>query len=265
MNTNYSVGIPARNEENNVIKTIESVLNQTIPPSNVYVCVNGSTDQTYQKVVDFASLENKVNPLVSPPGKANAWNEIISQKDLENQVLFCDGDIVVNDSAAENLLEEFYKDKDLVLVGGANGYLPQKENSFFSRCFTETKGKIINQNWVCGRIYMIDKKRLFSVAEELGVDLLPREIINEDGFLEMIARGHCKTIDSAYNLSLQVSTFSDWKKGLKRIIAGQKQLRENYSDLHPEFDFSGTRLRNYFERFKAIDDPIKKLECQLCF
>jgi len=255
----YAVGIPVRNEEKTIIQTLTSVLGQTIQPRVIHVCVNGSTDSTTKRVLDMAAVEKNINLIESAPGKANAWNRIVSEC-LENVVMFCDGDVVVNPEAAENMGNKLRENERLVLVGGSNGYFTGDEATFFSRfCTEDLGGRPIKQDWVCGRLYMAKIKELHELARRLEIELMPPDIINEDGFLEMLTTGYREIIASAYNLSTQVSTFHDWKIGLKRVLAGQKQLKQRYPHLYGDSDSSMKRLKNYFNRFWEIEGFGKKI------
>jgi len=259
MKAEYSVGIPVRNEGQTIVQTLDSVLAQTVQPKEVHVCVNGSTDNTYSKVSDMASAEKRINLITSDPGKANAWNRIVSEG-LEDVIMFCDGDVIINPEAAESMLDKFTENQRLVLVGGANAYYSLDGTTIFSRYFAENSaGKPIKQDWVCGRLYMTKIKELFALAEKLEIGLMPSDIINEDGLLEILTTGYREIIDSAYNLSMQVSTFHDWRIGFKRVLAGQKQLKKMYPQHFGDSDFSIKRLKNYFRRFNEIDDWRKKV------
>lgn len=257
--TNYSVGVPVRNEENTIITTLESVLNQTTQPREVHVCVNGSTDNTYKIVEDMAKSQKNINLTTSNPGKANAWNKIVSQN-KDDLIMFCDGDVILNEEAAKNLKETLEKNQELVLVGGVNAYISAKKDTLFSKYFTENiDGKPIKQDWVCGTLYMTKINELQNLANKLNIELMPPDIINDDGFLEMITQGYREIIDSSYNISMKVSTFKDWQIGFKRILAGQKQLKERYPHLYGDSDFSMKRLKNYAQRFNEIDGIGKKI------
>jgi len=259
MNTNYSVGIPVRNEENTISQTLESLLKQTIKPQKIHVCVNGSSDNTYNIVSNLAKAESSINMITSEPGKPNAWNKIVKES-LENNILFCDGDVIVNNTAAENLLKELDKNSKLVLVGGSNAYFTSQFNSFFSKYFTENlKGKPIKQDWICGRLYITKINELSNIAKKYNTQLIPKEIINEDGYLDLITTGHNSIIENAFSLSMQVSTFSDWKVEFKRILAGQKQLKTLFPEYTADFDLSKRRLKNYIKRFKSIKSYRNKL------
>lgn len=258
MGVNYSVGVPVRNEERTIVKTLESILLQSIQPNNIIVCVNGSDDNTYQKVLDMSLAEEKIVLTTSNPGKANAWNKIVSEAS-DNYVMFCDGDVIINSDAAKNLFDAFAKNQELIIVGGSNAYFTSDDKAIFSRFFTEnSEGRPIKQDWICGRLYMAKLDELFRLANRLEIELMPKDIINEDEFLGMITTGYMVIIDSAYNLSMQVSTFHDWQIGFKRVLAGQKQLKERYPSYFGDTDFSMKRLRNYVTRFNEIDDWGKK-------
>ncbi len=174
MNNNYSVGIPVRNEEKTISKTLSSIINQTIPPKIIYVCVNGSEDKSFEIIEDLSKTEKKIKILTSDPGKGNAWNEILKNS-LENKILFCDGDVIINSSAAENMLKTFKNNTDLIIVGGANAYFPNKTETFFTKYFTENlTGKPIKQNWICGRLYMAKIKELQEIAKTFDIKLMPK-------------------------------------------------------------------------------------------
>ncbi len=258
MNQAYSVGIPVRNEEGSIVQTLESILEQSLPPQEVFVCVNGSTDNTYDIVSDMADTTDAIRVLTSSPGKANAWNTIVT-KASNNTILFCDGDVTINKDAALHLTRRLEEDPSLVLVGGANAYVSAEEETFFSRYFTENvSGKPIHQNWVCGRLYMTKIKELHDLARERGVALMPIGIINEDGLLQHVTEGHRENIALAYNTSMQVSTFRDWRIGLKRVLSGQKQIQEQYPHLVRKVD-SLERLKNYITRFNEIEGIERKI------
>jgi glycosyltransferase involved in cell wall biosynthesis len=252
MDFDYSFGIPARNEEKTIIQTLESVINQTIPPKEIFVCVNGSKDKTYEKVRDMSIVENKINLISSASGKANAWNKIYSECSRD-KIIFCDGDVIINSSAAENICNEFDKDSNLVLVGGSNAYSTSDKNTFFSKYFTENlKGNPIKQEWVCGRLYGVKTKELSNLARKLNVSLMPKDIIAEDTYLGILTKDNKKIIDSAYNLSMHVSTFNEWRLTFERGLAGKKQLKRIFTGHSGNQTFSIKRLSNYVERFNKI-------------
>jgi glycosyltransferase involved in cell wall biosynthesis len=252
MDTRYSVGIPVRNEENTIVQTLESMLYQTVPPREIIVCANGTKDHTYEKVADMAKSEKSINLIISDPGKPNAWNAIVSQS-TDNNILFSDGDVTINREAAENMLAKFAENKDLVIVGGLNRYYPVDKNKLYSRFFSQNNGDAqIKGNWICGRLYMAKMNELFSLADDLGVKLMPETIINEDELLDRVSKGHKEIIGTAYNYSTHISTFHDWNIEFRRILAGNKQIRNMYPQLFEESAMNINRLQNYIDKFNNI-------------
>ena len=264
MNLDYSVGIPVRNEEKSLPYTLDSILNQTIKPQEILVCVNGSTDNTEQTARKYSQKNNLIKLITSNPGKPCAWNKIANEV-ANDKVMFCDGDVIINKEAAEKMIETFEKDKSLILVGGSNAYTKKRE-TFFTKYFIEDSSEVaIKQNWVCGRLYMTRLKKLQEKAMKLNISLMPEEIINEDGFLEMITSKDRIIIPEAYNISHSVDSFRDWFIGYKRIVAGQKQLKNMYPQLFGEGDFTQKRIENYFERFVKIEGARKKIGVSTLF
>jgi len=257
MKLEYAVGIPVRNEEHTIIQTIESVLMQTIAPQEILVCVNGSSDNTYSKVKDMALAERNINLITSNPGKPNAWNKIVIES-LENNIMFCDGDVIINSEAAENMLAKFTEKPDLIIVGGYSQYSNQEDKTIFSRYCTENT-RLTKQEGISGRLYMTKIKELLDLANKDNIKMMPPNIINEDAFLGLVTKGYRETIDSAYNISSRVSTFHDWKTEFKRILAGQKQLKQTYPKYFRDSDYSMKKLQRYITRYNQITDWKKKI------
>lgn len=259
MNYDYSVGIPVRNEENSIRDTLESILAQTLRPKQIFVCVNGSTDSTFDIVEEISKKESVIKVLKSNPGKPNAWHKIIAET-RTNYNLFCDGDVIINKTAAEELINTLENKPKLILVSGSNAYTTSNANSFFSKYFAENlSGTQIQQGWICGRLYMLKINELRSLCSKLNIELMPTDIINEDGFLEMVSTNYREIIASAYNLSAQVNSFDDWLTAYKRVLAGQFQLKEKFPEHFGDSEISLNRLKNYYNRFKNIDGVSRKL------
>jgi glycosyltransferase involved in cell wall biosynthesis len=258
MNLDYSVGIPVRNEEKSIPYTLESILNQTITPKEILVCVNGSSDKTQKIVEEYSRQNNLIKLLNSNPGKPCAWNKITSQV-LYNQVMFCDGDVIINKEAGEKLLENLEKNKEIILVGGSNKYSNTEEN-FFKRYFLENKNKIITPRGICGRLYMVKLREMQKEARELGIELIPERIINEDALLGTIAMSKKIIIKEAYATCHSIDSFSEWIKEYKRILAGNFQLKEILpEEFYKEYSNTKKSTKVYLERFNQIEGLGKKI------
>ena len=106
---------------------------------------------------------------------------------------------------------------------------------------------------------MLKINELRSLCSKLNIELMPTDIINEDGFLEMVSTNYREIIASAYNLSAQVNSFDDWLTAYKRVLAGQFQLKEKFPEHFGDSEISLNRLKNYYNRFKNIDGVSRKL------
>lgn len=92
LNQKISIIIPARNSENTIQKSLDSVLNQTYKNIEVLVVVNGSSDSTSDIVKRYQKKDHRVKFLESEPGIVSALNvglrastgDIISRQDSDD-------------------------------------------------------------------------------------------------------------------------------------------------------------------------------------
>jgi len=228
MDSDYCIGVPARNEAVNILSLLKTLLGQSVPPQKIVVCVNGTTDDTFEIASEFAEENPAVEVIRSNPGKANAWHEIIKHVTTD-KVLFCDGDILMDKNAAEKLLKCLDADKDLILAGGTAWSINEKK-TFFAKYFVGSESEPPEPKWVIGRLYMLRLEKLKARVEKLCVELMPRDTINDDGYLELVTSGHNTLTKEAFVTSAGVDSFSDWRHRYVRILAGQKDLEHRYSE-----------------------------------
>ncbi len=118
-----AVIIPAFNEAENIVKTVQSVLNLQYPQDKLYIVVvdDGSIDDTYKTTREhFAGLKNlhilrKVNE-----GKAEAVNHALNKlpKDIE-YVGVLDADSFVKEDALLKVVQRFLSDQNIQAVTSA--------------------------------------------------------------------------------------------------------------------------------------------------
>jgi len=229
MDLDYCIGVPARNESVNILSLLKTLLAQSFPPQKVIVCVNGTTDDSFEIASEFAKENPTIEVVRSEPGKANAWHEIIKHVSSD-KILFCDGDILMDENAAEKLLQCLDSDKDLMLAGGTAWSINERK-TFFAKYFVGVESEPPEPKWVIGRIYMLRLNKLKGKVNELGIELMPRNTINDDGYLELVSSGHNILTKEAFVTSAGVDSFSDWRHRYVRILAGQKELESRYSKL----------------------------------
>ena len=96
-----SVIIPAHNEEKYILKTIESVKNQTFKEFEIIIADDGSTDRTYEvakQTVDFAV---KLNKRMGPAAARNRGYE----KSSGELLVFLDADTLLSPRVLEKIYE----------------------------------------------------------------------------------------------------------------------------------------------------------------
>jgi biofilm PGA synthesis N-glycosyltransferase PgaC len=118
---NCSIGIMAYNEEANIARTLQSVLEQTGPIvriQEVIVVASGCTDRTVPIVSEMAQNESRIRLCVQEKreGKASAIN-LFLKKATSSIVVLIGADVIPEDFAIENLCAPFL-DPNIGMVGG---------------------------------------------------------------------------------------------------------------------------------------------------
>lgn len=132
--TKYVIVSPVRNEEEYIEKTILSVINQTIPPSEYIIVNDGSTDATraiaeqYEKKHDWIKIIDRPPKEHSPGGGVvDAFYEgfnTIKVLDWE-YVVKLDGDLEFNKDYFQSLIQYFEQNPKLGMASGTT-YLIKK-------------------------------------------------------------------------------------------------------------------------------------------
>jgi poly-beta-1,6-N-acetyl-D-glucosamine synthase len=117
----YSVGIMTYNEEANIARTLEAVLEQSGPSIRLHeiiVVASGCTDRTIAVVSEMALKEPRIRLCVQEKreGKASAINLFLKQA-TSPVVVLIGADVIPETSAIEQLCAPF-KDASIGMVGG---------------------------------------------------------------------------------------------------------------------------------------------------
>lgn len=130
-----SVLIAARNEQDHIIRCLESVVNQTYPKDlfEVIVIDDRSTDKTMQLVSEFVrhNLQVKLVHVSDKPEKISGKKNALSMGIKESKgeiLLFTDADCRVKDSWVAGMASFFLED-----VGAVIGYSEVESKTFFER------------------------------------------------------------------------------------------------------------------------------------
>jgi cellulose synthase/poly-beta-1,6-N-acetylglucosamine synthase-like glycosyltransferase len=111
--------VPAYNESKVVDKTINTLLDSTYPEIEIIVIDDGSSDNTYERVLELYGTNPRVHAYTKPNGgKAQALNYGIEQTHAEI-IIGMDADTVILPDAAEKLVRHFNDPRVAAVAGNA--------------------------------------------------------------------------------------------------------------------------------------------------
>jgi peptidoglycan-N-acetylglucosamine deacetylase len=112
-----SILIPAYNEEVNIIRTIDSVLNSTFTNYEIIIIDDGSTDGTLEKIKSKYEHHNLITILHKiNGGKASALNRGLQV--AKHEIIIClDADSQLKEDAIAHLMQSFYDEKIGAVAG----------------------------------------------------------------------------------------------------------------------------------------------------
>jgi len=227
----YSVGIPVRNEEGTLETCVQSVLEQSLLPRHIYICLNGSNTATRVLAEQLSIKHKSINLLESSPGKAHAWNRI-TEKSETNTILFTDGDAYLSPDAGAQMILALENNSECCVSGGNLFYMKPVHDFLLKPLFKNKCNKIYAVKNLSGANYMIKRDELLELAHRHSVDLMPTDIIHDDALVGAIARVEKKFIAAnTYAKVYPVSTIGDYVNLMMRLRKGYIQLEEKYPEL----------------------------------
>lgn len=255
---NITIGIPARNEERSIVRTLNSLIStmNEVPDVTfqIIVLVNASNDNTYSKANEFKKQSDIDIQVIETktPGKANAINSIkeLSSNDI---LIFCDGDVLFDKMCIKYLVELYKKSKYKVIstVGYPNQrfYLnPIKAKLALKMIeYASREGNVVD-----GAMYLIEKESL---------NTLPLNIINDDLYMALsvdyTSIGREKL---AITYQEPIGSLKEYYFRRLRIERGDLQLKKIFNDQYNEFrNLSGDK-RNRTERKKSLGIKLQVYE-----
>ena len=210
----------AHNEEKNIVSSIKSVQSQS--DSDIYVLINGCTDNTQKIVEDYASTNTNIIPVFIEIGdKSNAWNVFVHDLMPEAELYyFLDGDCNVGENAISIIEKALVKDCPLPNVIAAT---PEE----ITKSRIKTTMEMLTNGGLAGNFYALTNQFVDRIrAQKIK---LPLGTIGEDSLVGALAY---------WNLV----PFSDWN--LKNILV-LRNAKFTYTPLSI-FNFSDLKL--YYRR-----------------
>lgn len=115
-NFTVTIGIPAFNEERNIVRLLKQLLNQDCDGfvlSEIIVASDGSTDGTVKKVRDLKSKKVSIMNFLSRQGKAAVQNHILQKANADYLILIDADTAVVHKDFLKQLINPLVNGADL--------------------------------------------------------------------------------------------------------------------------------------------------------
>ncbi len=181
-NTHYVLLTAARNEEKNIEKTIQSVINQSIKPVQWIIVSDSSTDKTDEIVLSYSKHNSFITFFRASGDKAHNFGSKVKAINFAGQkinVKTCDyigvldADVSFHSDYFEELISRFEKNERLGLGGG-----------IIYEIYNNRKiRQNINLDSVAGAVQLFR----YQCFEQLG-DFIPLQYGGEDAAMEIMAR-----------------------------------------------------------------------------
>ena len=241
-NTNYkfiSIIIPARNEEENINKCIESFAKQNYPKDKFEIIVinDNSTDKTLEIIENLAKIYKNIKPIDSPilpknwSGKNHACYIGYLNINRDSEYLcFIDADTYANSNKVleDTMNFSLNKNLDLLSFSPMQSLISIEEKLFLPAIFLGIAGNINinfinNQNKkevVANGQFMLFKREIY---EKIGTHETIKNIINEDiTFARIIKKSGLKLFfafatKDQFNVRMYKNIKSAWNGLIKNI------------------------------------------------
>ena len=220
-----SIGICAYNEEKNIGRLLEALLNQRtdkIKIKEIIVISSGSTDRTNEIVKEFAEKDQRIQLITQPrrEGKASAVNEFIKNASSDICVLES-ADTIPLKNTIEKLCLPFC-DEEVGMTGGHP--IPVNDKSTFM-------GFVGNLLWELHHKIALENPKLGElVAFRNIIDEIPKNTAVDEAWIEAIIRKRGYKVvyvpeATCYNKAPE--TISDFLRQRRRIYAGHLHLKKS--------------------------------------
>jgi len=193
----YVLVTPARDEADNIVRTVESVLNQSVAPAHWVIVDDGSVDRTFELAQRACAGDPRVTILRRPPGSADDFASKVQAVHAGAEALGnvrydlignLDADVSLEPPYFERLLERFAARPRLGIGGGL--------------IVEEHHGRVreqrISRNSVAGAVQLFRR----ACYEQIG-GLRPLRRGGEDAAAEILARMHGWEVETFFDLRVR--------------------------------------------------------------
>ena len=252
-----SVGITAHNEEANIGRLLEAMLNQHLEEveiAEIIVVASGCTDNTCDIVQDFEAREPRIKLLVQEQreGKVSAVNLFLKHA-REDICVLESGDTLPGEETVENLVKMF-RDPQVGMTGAHKVpvNVPDQVVGYLSHL------RLTLEHSLCLEIprlgEMIAFRRVF--------DQIPPDVAMDEAFVEalMINRGlQVRYAPDAMVYNMGPETLGDFVRQRRRNYAGHLHLKRKYGYRVSSLDNTRVVRLALTEIWRAISHTIRLL------
>ena len=250
-----SVGVMAYNEEKNITKILNALLNQELAQariSEIIVVSSGSTDATNDIVKDFEKNNKKVKLIIQPErkGKSSAINLFI--ENAKNDILVVESaDTIPEKDTVEKLLKPFNNPR-VGMTGGRP--IPVNKSDDFV-------GYAVNLMWKLHHKMSIFKPKLGEmIAFRKVFKTIPEKSAVDEASIEAIIKAsglECIYVSNAIVRNKGPEHIDDFIKQRKRIAVGHMWLKDNHGYSVTSSDITLLAGLYFSECLQAPKDIIK--------
>ncbi len=216
-----TIGVPARNEERTIEKTVRSLLDQELPKGvrhEIIVCSN-SDDRTSEIVQSIAERNPAVKLIeTNTLGKGNAMNTIVRNASGRSSVLFfCDADTLPEKRAVSKLLQSLDGQPEIQAVSSFPRYAKMNGENWVEKMAIAVSKTWVPQ-WFAGAFFAVRREAYREI---------PEHIVNDDFWLaRQVGEKNTRIIDDAEVLTSVPSSLRDFYNQRLRWFVGHYQVEQ---------------------------------------
>ncbi len=240
-----TIGIPVRNMEKFVAKSIQSVLNQSFTDFDLVILDDASEDGTLAEVQKFTDPRISLLQVQERIGVAAANNQILAMAKTPFYVPFS-ADDVLEPTFLERCLAEFARDPFLEFVGTQTDFIdvedkPVTEHAFLNipKARNKPRDRWLFELYHGNQYFGAGMYRTGTVIDLGGWDSTVGVITDYDMYLKLLMRENIHVIEE----HLTHTRAHDGQQSILKTQPERQKLRQDYADI---------KRRYYLPRQKVI-------------